>query len=102
MVSRYSCSLQEDQQLLQQRDSLAPRLAAAVTARSGEKEVWAELQQVGEGGELGSSSKWGRNSNSNSRNVTASAASDCIGVQLVQKALWQRDVCQQTAMRQAA
>lgn len=47
MVSRYSCSLQEDQQLLQQRDSLAPRLAAAVTASSGEKEVWAELQQVG-------------------------------------------------------
>jgi hypothetical protein len=46
MVSRYSCSLQQDQQLLQQKDSLAPRLAAAVTARIGEKEVWAELQQV--------------------------------------------------------
>lgn len=46
MVSRYSCSLQKDQQLLQQKDSLAPRLAAAVTARSGEKEVWAELQRV--------------------------------------------------------
>jgi hypothetical protein len=46
MQSRYSCSLQQDQQLLQDQSSLAPRLAAAVTARSAEKEVWQELQQV--------------------------------------------------------
>lgn len=47
MVSRYTCSLQEDQQLLQGMDQLPPRQAAAVTARSAEKEVWSELQQVG-------------------------------------------------------
>lgn len=46
MVSRYPTTLQEDLSLLQQRDSLAPRLAAAVTARSDEKQVWAQLQQV--------------------------------------------------------
>lgn len=47
MQSRYSCSLQQDQLLLQGCSSLAPHLAAAVMARSGEKEVWEELQQVG-------------------------------------------------------
>jgi hypothetical protein len=46
MVSRYPTTLQDDESLLQQLDSLAPRLAAAVTARSGEKQVWAQLQQV--------------------------------------------------------
>jgi hypothetical protein len=58
-LSRYNCSLQHDQQLMQQQQQqhkkqqqdavLLPRLAAAVVARMGEKEVWGELQQVGGG-----------------------------------------------------
>lgn len=50
MHSRYTCSLQEDQTLLQQHDSnaagLAPRVEAAVMARIAEKEVLRDMHQV--------------------------------------------------------
>lgn len=47
MLSRYTCTLEEDRKLQQQQQGkLAPRLAAALVARMAEKEVLVELQQV--------------------------------------------------------
>jgi hypothetical protein len=47
MVSRYTCSLEQDEALLQQLEQLPPRKAAAVVARAAEKRCWAAFGKVG-------------------------------------------------------
>jgi hypothetical protein len=47
MVSRYTCSMEEDEALLQQLEQLPPRKAAAVVARTAEKRCWAAFEKVG-------------------------------------------------------
>ena len=46
MLSRYTCGLQEDEQLLQKVGELPPRLQAALRARLGEKRCLHALLKV--------------------------------------------------------
>lgn len=47
MLSRHTCSLEDDTALLAQLQQLPPRRAAALLARLPEKEVLQQLMQVG-------------------------------------------------------